>query len=151
MAAGLVGLSATGCSKQAAGPTGANRAIYDYLGAPVVTPSNVDAAYTKDGLTRAIKTAARTADVPLARVEIDDSEFPFLVGLVCVHGEDLEKLKDEIRTMPIYNFSGGVSSHTSYVMNLVPPGAFPVEGRDRIYRRMAVRERMLYDKISGRH
>ena len=151
-AAGLLGWFSPGCSKQStapAQPSGPNQALFKYLGNPVATPANLDAAYTAEGLTRALHAAGETAGISLARVEIDDSEFPFLAGVVCAHDGDLEKLKEAIRSMPAYNFSGGVSSGVSYVMNLVPSTAFPIDGRDRIYRRMAVRERMLFDRITG--
>jgi hypothetical protein len=81
------------------------------------------------------------------KLNIDDSEFPFLIGVVCANNDDLEKLKKQLHEMEGYNFSGGVSDNTTYVMNLVPPSEFPAEAHQRISRRMTVRERMLYDKI----
>ena len=58
---------------------GPNQALYDYLGDPVTMPTNMDAAYTKKGLTSAMQDAAQAANISLMKVEVDDSEFPFLI------------------------------------------------------------------------
>ena len=75
----MVGLLSAGCSKQVAGQ---NRVLFEYLGEPVPLSANTDAAYTKAGLTGALQDAAQAASVTLTEVEIDDSEFPPLVGVV---------------------------------------------------------------------
>ena len=140
----VVGLLATGCSKQG------NQALYNYLGDPVAPPAGMDTAYTKQGLTSAMQDAAQAANVTLTRVEVDDSEFPFLVGVVCANKGDMEKLKEQIRKMDVYNYTGGVGGDTTMVMDLVPYRAFPADAHQRIYHRMMLREEMLSDKISGR-
>ena len=63
----------------------------------------------------------------------------------------MEKLKEQIRKMPAYNYTGGVGGgrSASYSMNLVPYTAYPVDARQRIYHRMMLREAMFYDKIHG--
>ncbi len=142
----LLGLLSAGCQKNAAGP---NQALYDYLGNPVPPPANMDAAYTKNALTGTMQVAAQAAHISLRKVEIDDSEFPFLVGVVCAKKGDVEKLKEQIRKVAAYNYTGGVGSDTSMVMNLVPYTAFPADAAQRIYHRKILREAMLYDKISG--
>ncbi len=151
---GLLGLWSAGCSEsstQSAGLTGPNQALFKYLGDAVATPATLDAAYSKAGLTGALQNAARAAGISLVKLEIDDSEFPFLVGVVCRQGDDMQALKEEVGSLPAYKFSGGVGGNTTFVMNLVPPSAFPADAHQRIYRRMTVRERMLFDRISEQH
>jgi hypothetical protein len=134
----------------ASGPvslTGPNRALLEYLGDAVEPPADMDAAYSKDGLTKAIKTAARKAGVSVKRIEIDDSEFPFLVGLTWEGGE-YSKLTDQLRKMTAYEYNGGISSHTRAAFNLVPYRVFPSEPSARIGHRTGLREQVLYEKIS---
>jgi hypothetical protein len=130
----------------AAGP---NQVLFDYLGNPVAPPANLDASYTKEGLARAMQVAAQNAGISLVKLEIDDSEFPFLVGVVAANRADMDKLKEQIRTMVAYNYTGGVGGNDKYAMNLVPSGAFPMDARQRIYHRMMLREAVLFDKING--
>jgi hypothetical protein len=128
--------------------TGPNKVLFDYLGNPVAPPLSIDPAYTKEGLTLATKTAAQNAGISLVALEIDDSEFPFLVGVVFADPGDKEKFKEQIGKVAAYAFSGGVGGETSYAMNLVPYKAFPRDSGQRIYRRMMLREAVLYDKIT---
>lgn len=142
----LLGLLSAGCSKHATGP---NQVLFDYLGGPVASPANMDAAYTKQGLTSALQDASQAASISLTKVEVDDSEFPFLVGVACANKDEVEKLKTQIRKMAAYNYSGGVGSDTMMVMNLVPYSAFPKAAGERIHHRMMLREAVFYDKMSG--
>ena len=128
--------------------TGPNKVLFDYLGNPVDPPLIIDPAYDKDGLTRAMQTAAQNAGISLVKLEIDASEFPFLVGVVVANQGDMEQLKEQIGKAAAYSFSGGVGGETSYAMNLVPYKAFPRDSGQRIYRRMMLREAVLYDKIN---
>jgi hypothetical protein len=125
---------------------GANRALFDYLGGPVEVPAEMDAAYSKEGLINAVQTAARNAGISLTRVEVDNSEFPFLVGVICKEG-DYEKLKEQFRKMPAYEYSGSVGSHTCSALNLVPYRAFPPEVSTRISRRLTVRMQVFQEKL----
>jgi hypothetical protein len=128
---------------------GVNQALFDYLGNPVAPPENLDVAYTKGGLTHAMQTAAKNAGISLVKLEVDDSEFPCLVGVVCANRGEMEKLKDQIRTMPEYNYTGGVGGRESYAMNLVPYTVFPPGSSQRVDHRMMLREEILSDKING--
>lgn len=145
-----VGLLSVGCVEHAAEPAlpaGPNKVLYEYLGDPVATPTNMDAAYTKEGLINAMQAAAKAAGISLKKLEIDDSEFPFLVGVICTNREDMEKLKERIRKMPAYNYTGGVGGNDSYAMNLVHYRAFPKEAVQRIHRRTPLREQILMDRM----
>jgi hypothetical protein len=109
----------------------------------------MDASYSKEGLTAAMQAAAQKAGVSLKKLEIDDSEFPCLVGVVFVQNGDKEKVKDQIRSLPAYSMTGGVGGETAYSMNIVPYRAFPADSGQRIYRRLMLRESILFDKISA--
>jgi hypothetical protein len=130
---------------------GPNRMMLDYLGNPVPPPANLDSAYSMEGLARGLQTAAQAAHVPLTRLEIDDSEFPFLVGVVCASQEDRQKLEDQLSKEPHYNYTGGWGGSAMRVMNLVPLIDYSAETRQCILRRLALREQILGDKISQPH
>lgn len=144
----VLGLLSFGCSKQATGP---NRVLFDYLGDPVPPPANMHEAYTKQGLTSAVQDAAQAANITLPKVEVDDSEFPFLVGMVCANRSDMEKWKEQIRRMTTYNYSGGVGGDTRMVMNLVPSSAFPRAAIERIQHRLTLRQAVFYDRMNETH
>jgi hypothetical protein len=129
--------------------TGPNQILFDYLGNPVPPPANLDAAYTKEGLTHAMQAAAQNAGISLLKLEIDDSEFPFLIGVAFTTKSDMQKFDGQIGKMAAYNDSGGVGDKKSRTMNLVPSSAFPEEARQRIDHRMMLREEIFYNRING--
>lgn len=126
-----------------------NRSLLEYLGDPVQPPANLDAAYTKEGLMQAAQLAAGKAGLSIKAVLIDDSEFPFLIGVICPAG-GCQKLKPSFQTMEGYAFSGSVDSDTRAVFNLVPWTAVPAPSVERIHRRLMLREQVFYDKIRAR-
>ncbi len=113
----------------------------------------MDAAYTKAGLIHAMQAAAKAAGITLTKLQIDDSEFPFLVGVICANQQDMEKLKEQIRKLPAYNYTGGVGGgrSASYAMNLVPYTAYPPHAQWRIWHRLSLREQILSDRLFGRY
>jgi hypothetical protein len=127
--------------------TGPNQFLLEYLGDPVAPPADMDAAYTKDGLIKAVQTAARNAGITLKRIEIDDSEYPFLVGVICKEG-DYSKLKDQLRKMEGYAYNGSVGSNTHNAMNIVPYRVMPPALFERVSHRTGLRMEVLHDKIS---
>ena len=52
------------------------------------------------------------AGISLTKLEIDDSEFPFLVGVVFADPGDKEKFKEQIGKAAAYSFSGGVGGES---------------------------------------
>jgi hypothetical protein len=80
-------------------------------------------------------------------VQIDDSEFPFLIGVIFANPGDKPKLKEQIQKMPPYAISGGVGDEITYAMNIV--GHFPPNVSQRIWRRMMLREAVLHEKLVG--
>jgi hypothetical protein len=127
--------------------TGPNQALFEYLGDPVEPPTDMNPAYSKDGLNQAVQLAARNAGISLKRVEIDDSEFPFLVGIICKDG-DYPKLRDQLKKLDAYEYNGGVSSSTHIAVNLVPYRAFPTAFGERISHRTGLREQVLQNKLT---
>jgi hypothetical protein len=138
----VVGLLAVGCSKHA------NQALYNYLGNPVAPPAGIDAAYTKAGLTSAVEDAAQATNISLTKVVIDDSEFPFLVGVVCADKGGIEKLEAQLRKTAGYTYSGSVNSDNISVMDITPYKACPMSARQQIDHRLMLREAVFYDKMS---
>ena len=98
-----------------------------------------------------MSTAAQNAWIAFVKIEIDDSEFPFLIGITFANPGDKPKLIEQIRKAPSYSTSGGVGGETTYAMNIVPYHAFPVDNGQRIYRRLTLREAMLHEKLLGTH
>lgn len=124
----------------------ANKSLYDFLGQPVAPPAGLNSIYTKEGLTAAMQRAARDANVSLKKLEIDDSEFPYLVGVVTEKGQ-IDKLNASISKMAGFKYQGSISSDTAKAMNIIPFQAWPQTDRDRIERRLNTRLQMLYYKI----
>lgn len=128
-------------------PHDLNRPLIQYLGEPVTPPPDLDPAYTRSGLSNTIDTAARNAGVTLKKIEMDDSEFPCLIGVVSEPG-DFGKLEAQIKILT-GEFNGSVGSSTCHAFSIVPWRAFPADAAQRIGRRLGVREQMLYDKLSA--
>jgi hypothetical protein len=127
--------------------TGPNQTLLEYLGDPVEPPADMDPAYSKDGLIKAIQTAAQKAGITVKRVEIDDSEFPFLVGVICMEG-DYPNLSDQLRKMDGYEYAGSVGGRTHTAMNVVPYRVFPPALGERIGHRTGLRMQVLQNKLT---
>ena len=125
----------------------ANLAMLAYLGNAVAAPAGLPASYTPDGLRQAIQTAAQQAGATLRKIEIEDSEFPALVGVICEH-DDYVKLMSQIKTMSEYADQGGVGGQLYHAMGIIPYQAFPADSSEIIEHRLMLREQMLYDKLS---
>jgi hypothetical protein len=128
--------------------SGANRVLFEYLGDPVEPPADLDPAYSREGLLEAVRVAAGNAGISLKRVEIDDSEFPFLVAVVSGN-DDFAKLTDQLKKLENYHYSGSVGNSTCNAINIVPYRAFPPAASQRISRRLTVRQQILYDRTSA--
>ncbi len=123
-------------------------ALIAYLGSPVQAPANMEPAYTREGLLGAIQLAARNAGIALKKVQVDDSEFPFLLGVECEEG-DFEKLKEQIKKMDGYAYNGSVGSHSLNAFSIVPGPAFPPGTGQIIRRRTMLREQAFFDKLQA--
>jgi hypothetical protein len=138
-----------------ASASGPNQVLLEYLGNPVVPPANMDARYSKEGLLVAVQLAARDAGIKIKKVMVDDSEYPFLLGVVCA-GSDAAKLKAQFKKMDGYGYSGSVGndvnrdgSDTCNVFSIVPYSAHPREARRQIDHRLMLRQQVFYDRINA--
>ena len=128
--------------------SGPNQVLLEYLGNPVEPPANLDARYAKEGLINAIQLAARKSRVALKKLAIEDSEYPFLIGVIC-RESDFPKLKDQIKKMDGYAYNGGTGSPTCNAFNIVPYEVYPPEASQRIHHRLMLRQQVFYDKLSA--
>jgi RNA polymerase sigma factor (sigma-70 family) len=126
---------------------GPNKAMLDYLGNPVPPPPNLDAAYTKEGLINAIQMAAQGANIPLKSVQVDDAEFPYVVGVVTDTEADMKALINLLKSMDHYQYSGGVGGGTDMSMNITPRSAYPRDNGTNIDNRLMLRQSMFYHQI----
>src|SRR5206468_559138 len=83
-----------------------HQSLCDYLGEPVQVPDNLDSAYTPQALANTARTAAQLAGISI-NVEVDDSEFPCLLGITCQES-DFSKLTQQLRKMEAYDYTGSV-------------------------------------------
>jgi len=125
-------------------------ALLAYLGEAVAPPATIEPAYTKEGLRNALEQAAQLAGVPLKKLEIETSEFPFLAGVVCETQADFEKLKSQLKGMPNYEYAGGTGSEGSCAFNMTPHRSFPSDAGQRIARRTILRTQMFFDQLAAR-
>jgi hypothetical protein len=134
---------------------GPNQVLFEYLGNPVEPPANMDAKYTRENLINAIQLAARNAGITVRKIVIDDSEYPFLVGVIC-GGSDSVKLKDQLRKLDGYAYNGCIGndtnsdgSDTCNVFSNIPSRAYPPGTGQRIYHRTWLRQQAFYDRLNA--
>ena len=126
----------------------ANAAIMAYLGEPVSPPANLDEKYTPEGLTAAFTGACKKLGFRVQRLEIDDSEFPFLIYAKFSEQIDTRSLSTALRSMSDYAYTGSTSGTTRdgatfMALNIVPSDRYPHEHADGIRRRMMIRLQVL--------
>lgn len=119
-----------------------------YLGEVVQPPANINPSYTKEGLLNAVQQAAQLAGVPLKKVEIETSEFPFLLGVVCDSDEDFEKIKAQFKNMSAYQYGGSTSSHGTYAFSITLYSSYPSEA-EHMMRRIMLRQQIFFNQLSG--
>lgn len=119
-----------------------------YLGSRVDPPGNLDPRYTKDGMVSAIQLAAQKAQISLRKLSVDDSEFPFLLGVTTDPG-DWSKLTEQLKQLEGYEFHGSVGNETSHTLCPVPSRAYPSETAQNIRRRMNSRLEQFYSSFTA--
>lgn len=125
----------------------ANRAIFEYLGEPVEPPTDLDPKFSREGLSNALRSAVQNAGASL-HVQVEDSEFPFLVGLVGQGARaSYSRIMTELKQMG-YSDQGSVGSETCQSMNIVPYDAFPRDASQRISHRLMVRQQIFFDQLT---
>jgi hypothetical protein len=137
-------------SESNSNPNSVSNAVVAYLGQPTPLPANIDPAYSKEGLLNAIQQAAQLAGIPLKKIEIDTSEYPFLVGAVYDNNADFQKVMAELKKMPGYQFTGSTGGHGALAFNITPYENLPSEELNRARTRTMVRTQMFFDRLAGR-
>lgn len=126
-----------------------NRALFEFIGEPVNPSLNSDVRYSRDGIISAINTAARHAGVALRHLEVDDSEYPCLLGVIC-DPQDFARLTDHVRRLEGYELSGSVGGNKEFhVLNITPANAYPKTMREKITRREVLRQQAFYNRLSS--
>ncbi len=106
------------------------------VGGNAATPASqgIDARYTADGLRLAFAALCQQLGYRALRVEIDQSEFPFLVHGV-LHGPcDYREIRDGVNTMRGYAYTGSVTNvlHqgavTVFALNMIPSSEYVSDG-----------------------
>lgn len=85
----------------------------------------VDHRYTPEALQAAFARLCQRLGYKALSVTIDQSEFPFLVHGVLAGRCDYKAIRDELRSMPDYSYSGCVTSirdgsKTIFALNMIP-------------------------------
>jgi len=129
--------------------TSLNQALAEYIGEPVEPPVNLDVRYTKEGVIRAVQLAAQNAGVTVQRVEVEGSEYPFLLGVFC-EPQAYAKVLDEIKKLDGYEYVGGVGGSDVYhAVSITPRRAYPEAGREQIERRLMLRLQVFSKSLSA--
>jgi len=129
---------------------GPNRQLMDYLGNPVPPPTTIQPAYSRQGLLDALERARTAAHATFSSVVIDDSEYPFLIGVICSK-EDFERVFESLNHIDGYHSGGSVSGSDCHVFSITPPRALPQESREGIRHRLMLREDYLYDRLASKN
>ncbi len=144
----------TAASSASTSLSGPNQALLAYLGNPVEPPADLDVHYTVEGLTTCVEQAAHDAGITLKKLTLDDSEFPYLVGVVC-SGSDYPKLKNQFKKLKDYKYNGSIGndvnsdgSDTCNVFSLVPLRVYPPAAGQRIYHRLWLRQQVFFDSLN---
>lgn len=109
----------------------------------------VDARYTAEGLRLAFADLCKKLRYRALRVEVDQSEFPFIVYGVLERRCDYRAIRDALRSMPDYAYSGSVTavhpdgSSTRFALNMIPYDAYLRSGGKEAHERMIERLREL--------
>jgi len=122
--------------------------LAQYIGSGVAAPVNLDPAYSKQGLAGAVQAAADKAGITLKKIAVDDSEFPYLLGITSEPG-DWEKLKAQFKTLNGYEYYGSVGDDTSHTFSMTPSRAYPAGTSQNISRRMTLRMQAFYNKFAA--
>ena len=107
-----------------------------------VAPADVDARYTPQALREAFQAVCKKLHYRIERLEVDATEFPFLVHGVLDKGDHRE-IRDALNAMPGYTYVGSVTLNTSdgptlFALNMTPQDQYP---RDRATQER-IRERL---------
>jgi RNA polymerase sigma factor (sigma-70 family) len=131
-----------------------NSALMDYLGSPVSAPANLDPRYMPENLKQAFNQMTKTAGLEVQKLQVDNSEYPFLVYGAIAGRQEVDAIKAAIGTNPGYKYSGSVSMRTYdggqpttyFALNMIPDG----KGGEAADRRVMLRLKMLSEQAKAR-
>ena len=112
------------------------------------TPVGATAHCFSGFLLDAVQSAAASAGVSLKQVQVDDSEFPCLLGVISAPG-DWEKLKAQLRKLSGYEYYGAVGNGNYNAFSITPSREFPPGTSQTILRRTNVRMQLLADQLNA--
>jgi hypothetical protein len=104
------------------------------LAQPNAVSGQVARAYSADGLRRTFAEVCQRLGYRAMRVEVDESEFPFLLYGVLEGSCDYAAIRDVLSTVPGYAYSGSVTlsarngALTLFALDMTPAGEY---GGDR--------------------
>lgn len=139
--------SREGSTTTAVAPDPSTSTLFAFLGEAVPPPPNLDPAYSKDGLLNAVQQAAQLAGVTIKRVEVDTSEFPFLLCVACDTEADYKKFSSQFKNMPNYEYGGGTGSHGACAFSIIPYRTYPSDAAQRITRRTMLRTQVFFNQL----
>lgn len=131
---------------------GPNAALMAYLGSPVAPPADLDSRYTAAGLRQAFAELCRRTGLAASRVEVDDSEFPFLVYGTLVGDRPLP---EESAFEAPYAYGGSVRGSNGdgsacFAVNIIPARQYPAGQAEACERRLLLRLQMLASRAQQR-
>jgi len=125
----------------------ANLAILAYLGDPVPAPAKLDDRYSPSNLKLAFNDLSRKLGITALRLEVDESEFPFVVYGLIAGRCDYHALADGARQLDGYTYAGSVTSGdergTYFAVDMIPPRELPRARIEDCNRRLMIRLQML--------
>ena len=104
----------------------------------------MDARYSAAGLRQAFKVLCQMLGYRALVVEVDESEFPYLVYGVLEGRADYRAIRDALPSLPDYAYAGSVTAvrdqrdgtTTAFALNLTPPNRGGEANPSRIMARM---------------
>ncbi len=118
--------------------------IFDFgAGEPIPPPPDLDRKYTAAGLREAFTVLCKRLGYKIVKLEIDQTEFPFLVSAVVEDRCDYRALRDGLSSMSGYAYSGAATryrdSQTHVALNLLPTAQLSPEQARLIHQRVRLR------------
>jgi hypothetical protein len=131
----------------------ANGALMAFLGNPVPRPADMDARYDKEHLLKAFTALCGRADLTITKLNVDDSEFPFLL-YGTLDGKHTLPEKAVFEEQKGYTYGGSVRGSigdggTYFAVNMVPSDQYPEAQEKACSRRLMVRLQMLADRAES--
>lgn len=118
--------------------------VFDFgIGEPVPPPAKIDPKYSAAGLREAFTALCKRLGYRIVKLEIDQSEFPFLVSAVIEDRCDYRALRDGLSSVSGYTYNGCATRYrnavTHVALNMMPSPEYPAEHSRVIQQRVRLR------------